>query len=191
MSISSKDLRGKITVWGLSQVEFARWLQVSTGAVTQWLAETRSIPGPVNAFIKLFESLPPSLQEREFSQFKKGNTEMEGMYTVEFAGSGGNGSASLIFKDGLVYGFDGGRASYDGRCRPSEKPGMTIIEVSVKMPAGIPSVIRGLIHPFDWSVSAKAEIPNNAEKVTINVNTNMEEIIEATFTRMRDLPMAA
>ena len=191
MNISGKVLREKITTWGLSQAEFARWLQVSTGAVAQWVAETRSIPGPVGAYIKLFESLPPSLQDRELSQIKKGNPEMEGMYVVEFVGSGGNGGASLTLKNGLVYGFDLGGGIYDGSYRPSETPGMTVVEVSVKMAAGAPSVIRGIIQPFDWTVVAKAEIPNNVASATVNVSTNMGETLVAKLTRMRDLPVAA
>jgi hypothetical protein len=191
MSMSSKELREKITAWKLSQVEFARWLQVSAGAVAQWLAETRSIPGPVSAFVKLFENLPPSLQERELSQLKKGNTEMDGMYLVEFGGSAGTGGASLTFKDGLVYGFDLGGGVYDGRYRPSERPGMTIVELAVKMPAGLRSVIRGIIQPFDWTVLANAEIPNNVERASVKVSTNMGEDLVAQFTRMRGLPMAA
>ena len=191
MSMSSKELREKIGSWNLSQVEFARWLQVSSGAVAQWLAETRSIPGPVSAFVKLFESIPLSLQERELAKLKKGNAEMEGMYLVEFGGTGGTGAASLTFKDGVVYGYDVGGGVYDGRYQPSEVPGMTVVEIAVKMPAGHRSVIRGIVQPFDWTVLARAELPNNVERASIEVSTNMGEALVAQFTRMRSLPAAA
>jgi hypothetical protein len=191
MKMNSVELRTKISSWNLSQSEFARWLEVSPGAVTQWLAETRAIPGPVAAFIKLFESLPPSLQTIHLSHVKKGSADMEGMYVVEFVGSAGDGGATLTFKDGMVYGFDLGRGVYDGYYRSSSVPGMTDVEVVVKMPAGIPSVIRGIIQPFDWAVVAKASIPTNTTSVEVLVATNLGETVRAKFTRMRDLPMAA
>lgn len=189
--MEGNDLRAKLLAWNLSQAEFARWLQVSPGAVTQWLAETRAIPGPVVAFIMLFESLPPSLQTLQLSQIKKGNADMEGMYVVEFAGSGGAGGATLTFKDRAVYGFDLGRGVYDGHYHQSATPGMTDIEVVVKLPAGSPSVIRGIVQPFDWTVIAKATVPTNAAVAEVMVATNMGESIKAKFTRMRDLPLAA
>jgi|GEM_PF-1339671 len=191
MSVSAKELREKIKGWGLSQAEFARWLQVSTGAVAQWLAEARSIPGPVSAYVKLFESLPPSLQERELSNLQKGNAEMEGMYVVEFTATAGTGGASLTFKDGVVYGFDIGGGIYDGTYRASSNPGMTIVEVAVSMPAGQPSVIRNIVQPFDWTILATAEVPNNVDQANIRVDTNLGESLVAKFTRMRSLPKVA
>jgi hypothetical protein len=185
------QLRAKISTWALSQTEFAQWLQVSPGAVTQWLAETRTIPGPVVAFIKLFESLPPSLQTLHLSQVRKGNSEMEGMYVVEFEGSAGSGGATLTFKDGKVYGFDLGGGIYDGHYHRGSQEGMTNVEVVVKMRAGSPSVIRGIVQPFDWNVIAKASIPTNVVSAQVQVLTNMGETIRAKFTRMRSLPLAA
>ncbi|MGF0540749.1 hypothetical protein ACQQ2Q_22390 [Agrobacterium sp. ES01] len=191
MSLSSAELREKITALDLSRADFARWLQVSPGAVAQWLSEARSIPGPVNAFLKLFDSLPPSLQQRQLFEIKKGSSEMEGMYVIEFAGSAGQGGATLTFKNGAVYGFDLGGGIYDGRYGPSSRPGMTQVEVAVKMPAGQPSVIRGIVQPFDWTVLAAAEIPTNCREATVAVTTNMGEVVNANFVRMRGVPMAA
>ncbi len=188
--MNGNQLRAKISGWNLSQTEFAQWLQVSPGAVTQWLAETRAIPGPVVAFIKLFESLPSSLQNLQLSQVK-GHSDMEGMYVIEFAGSAGVGGATLTFKDGKVYGFDLGGGIYDGHYRAGAQPGTTEVEVVVKMPAGSPSVIRGIVQPFDWTVIAKATLPNNVTSAHIQVQTNMGETLAAKFTRMRGLPLAA
>ncbi|NNH80654.1 hypothetical protein HLH89_06370 [Rhizobium laguerreae] len=188
--MNSNQLRAKISGWSLSQTEFAQWLQVSPGAVNQWLAETRAIPGPVVAFISLFESLPSSLQTLQLSQVK-GHSDMEGMYVIEFAGSAGVGGATLTFKDGKVYGFDLGGGIYDGHYRVGAQQGMTDVEVVVKMPAGSPSVIRGIVQPFDWTVIAKATLPNNVTSSHVQVQTNMGETITAKFTRMRGLPLAA
>lgn len=189
--MNATQLRAKISGWNLSQTEFAGWLQVSPGAVTQWLAETRAIPGPVIAFIGLFESLPSSLQTLQLSQIRRGNIDMDGMYVIEFAGSAGSGGATLTFKDGFVYGFDLGGGVYDGHYRASSQPGMIEIEVVVKMPAGSPSVIRGIVQPFDWTVVANATIPTNAPTFNAQVRTNLGETVMAKFTRMRGLPLAA
>lgn len=183
------ELRAKIAGWNLSQAEFARMVEVSAGAVTQWLANTRAIPGPVVAFIKLLESLPDSLLIQQLSQIKKGTAMMEGMYMVEFAGSAGYGGATLTFKDGKVYGFDTGRGIYDGFYRPAGEPGMTEVEVVVKMPAGTPSVIRNIVQPFDWTVVAKGKIPTGAATADVVVATNLGESVRAKFTRMRSLPV--
>lgn len=185
------QLRAKISGWNLSQSEFAGWLQVSPGAVTQWLAETRAIPGPVVAFIGLFESLPLSLQTLQLSQIRRGNIDMDGMYVIEFAGSAGSGGATLTFKNGSIYGFDLGGGVYDGHYRAGSQPGTVDVEVVVKMPAGSPSVIRGIVQPFDWTVVAKATLPNNAAIMNVQVQTNLGETVAAKFTRMRGLPLAA
>lgn len=191
--MNGSELRAKISGWNLSQSEFARFVEVSPGAVTQWVGDTRAIPGPVNAFVKLFESLPPSIQAAQLSQLKKGNSdmEMEGMYMIEFAGSGGFGGATLTFKDGIVFGFDVGQGIYDGHYRRSETPGMTDVEAVVKMPAGTPSVIRGIVQPFDWTIVARARIPTNVVSADVTVSTNLGENVRAKFTRMRGLPIAA
>ncbi|WP_395517814.1 helix-turn-helix domain-containing protein [Pseudorhizobium flavum] len=189
--MNGQQLRIKLSGWNLTQTEFSQWLEVSPGAVNQWLTEARGVPGPVIAFIKLFESLPPSLQDRELSKIRKGNVDMEGMYVIEFVGSVGSGGATLTFKGGKVYGFDLGGGIYDGYYRQGAEPGITDIEVEVKMPAGSQSVIRGIIQPFDWNVIAKASIPTNANHAEVIVITNMGENVRAKFTRMRSLPLAA
>ena len=116
---------------------------------------------------------------------------MEGMYVVEFEGSAGSGGATLTFKNGKVYGFDLGGGIYDGHYHRGSQEGMTNVEVVVKMPAGSPSVIRGIVQPFDWNVIAKASIPTNVVSAQVQVLTNMGETIRAKFTRMRSLPLAA
>jgi hypothetical protein len=125
------------------------------------------------------------------SQIGEGNSEMEGMYVIELAGSAGSGGATLTFKDGTVYGFDLGGGIYDGHYRTGIQPGTVDVEVVVKMPAASPSVTRGIVQPFDWNVIAKATIPTNALSVTTQVQTNLGEAVMAKFTKMRGLPLAA
>lgn len=189
--MDGSHLKAKLSAWNLTQVEFSGWVDVSPGAVNQWMSDARSIPGPVKSFIKLFEGLPPSLQERELAKIRKGNIDMEGMYVIEFMGSAGSGGATLTFKDGRVYGFDLGGGVYDGYYQKGAELGTTFIEVEVRMPAGQPSIIRGINHPFDWSVIATTTVPTNAPSSEVLVSTNLGEDVSAKFTRMRSLPLAA
>lgn len=116
---------------------------------------------------------------------------MEGMYVIEFLGSAGYGGAALTFKDGKVYGFDLGGGVYDGHYRSNEVSGTTDVEVVVKLPAGKPTVIRGIAQPFDWSILVEASIPDNVTSAEVLFKTNLGDTISAKFTRMRGLPLAA
>lgn len=191
MSMSGGELKDTIVGLGLSQVEFARLLGVSIGAVAQWLSEARSIPGPVESYINLFLRLPATIQEMELKQIRSGNLKMNGMYTIEFEGSADAGLGTLTLKDGLVYGFDSGGGIYDGQYVPSDVPGMVSVTISVMMPAGQPSVIGGIVHPFDWTLVVSSEIPINSDSGRIQVRTSLGPSLTATYRRMRYLPMAA
>lgn len=116
---------------------------------------------------------------------------MNGMYVIEFDGSDGSGLGTLTFKDGLIYGFDAGGATYDGQYVPSPVPGMVSVTVSIKMPAGLPSVVGGITQPFDWTLVVTAELPINSYQGHVQVFTNLGPSIMATYRRMRALPLAA
>ncbi len=116
---------------------------------------------------------------------------MNGMYVIEFEGTGGNGLGTLTFKDGLIYGFDEGGATYDGKYGPSTVPGMVDVVVSVKMPAGQPSVVGGVVQPFDWTLVVSTEMPIGSREGRVHVATNLGPGLMATYRRMRELPLAA
>ncbi|TCA33677.1 hypothetical protein E0H70_08145 [Rhizobium leguminosarum bv. viciae] len=191
MSMSGNALREALVQIGLSQVEFARLLDVSIGGVAQWLSGARPVPGPVEAYVHLFLRLPPSIQELELQLLRKGNAEMNGMYVIEFEGTGGSGVGTLTFKDGLIYGFDEGGGVYDGKYVPSTVPGMVKVMVSVKMPAGMPSVVGGVVQPFDWTLDVSAEMPVGGREGRLSVSTNLGQGLVANYRRMRELPAAA
>lgn len=65
------------------------------------------------------------------------------------------------------------------------------VEVAVKMPSSSPSVIRGIVQPFDWTVLAKVAISANFLSATVQVQTNLGKTVAAKFTRVRALPLAA
>ncbi|NEJ23189.1 hypothetical protein GR247_23850 [Rhizobium leguminosarum] len=191
MSMNGSDLREALGSFGLSQVEFARLLDVSVGGVAQWLSGVRPVPGPVEAYVQLFLRLPPSIQELELQLLRRGNATMNGMYVIQFEGTGGSGVGTLTFKDGLIYGFDEGGGVYDGKYVPSATPGMVSVMVSVKMPAGQPSVVGGVVQPFDWTLNVATEMAVGSREGRLSVSTNLGQGLVANYRRMRELPIAA
>ncbi|WP_256751046.1 DNA-binding transcriptional regulator [Mesorhizobium sp. Mes31] len=184
------ELKETIAELRISQAEFARLVGVTVGAVAQWLSENRSIPGPVEAFVALFMRLPSSIREFELSQLQKGASNMRnGMYLIHFVGSAGDGYATLTFDDGLVYGFDTGGGQYDGVCTPNTASADVVdIEVKVRMPPNIKSVVGGISNPFEWVLPVKTQLNIRNDRGQISVKTALGPTVQASYTRMRDLP---
>jgi hypothetical protein len=190
--MNGPELKNVINELRLSQGEFAQLVGVSVGAVSQWLSETRSIPGPVDAFVGLFMRLPPTAREAEILQLKKGRPAMRnGMYLIHFAGSAGQGYATLTLVDGVAYGFDEAGALYDGTVTAApEGNGLAIVDVKVRMPPNVPSVVGGVARPFEWILPVKAKLNLQMDSGHAMVETGLGPTIPAQFTRMRDLPQA-
>lgn len=191
MSIEGQHLRSAIFELGLTQAEFAGLLDVSVGAVAQWLSGARSIPGPVEAYLKLLLRMPKSVQEDEIRRIRKENSQMEGMYLIIFEGSAGTGAATLTFNNGIAYGFDEAGGIYDGLYRPGAKPGTMDVALNVQMKAHHYTVAGGISHPFDWSMQVTAAVPIGVDETSIVANTNLGERIKASIKFMRPLPRAA
>src|SRR5690348_9197424 len=98
------ELKQIISRLDVTQGEFARLVDVSPSAVAQWLSGARGIPGPVAVYLGLLLRLPPAIQQHEVSRTKQRIPTMRnGIYNIEFVGTAGSGSATLTFKDGIVY----------------------------------------------------------------------------------------
>lgn len=191
--MNGNELRQIINGLALSQPEFARLMGVSVGAVSQWLSDTRAIPGPVIAFTSLFLRLPDTIQKTEIWQLKQGTSNMRnGMYMVHFVGSAGEGGATLTFQDGAVFGFDTEGGKYDGFYEQSRaNPELVTVQVKVTMPAGVKSVVGGAVQPFDWVLPVSTDFDMRADESTVLVTTSLGPTVKAKFKRMRDLPLAA
>lgn len=186
------ELKEVIADLRLSQADFARLLGVSVGAVSQWLSDTRSIPGPVEAFVGLFMRLPLQQREMELAQLRKGDAMRNGMYLVSFTGVAGQGYATLTLADGIVYGFDQAGALYDGTVQfPAEENGLAVVDIKVRMPAHVASVIGGITHPFEWILPVKTKINLQMEQGSILLETGLGGSVRVAFKRVRDLPIAA
>lgn len=191
MSISPEGLRSFLRDHNLTQAQFAQLMDVSVGAVAQWLSAARGIPGPVEAYLNLLLRLPPSLQENELSRVQKEKPMIYGMYLIQFAGTAGSGLATLTFDDGRVYGFDEAGGEYDGVVRPSATPGVADVVIDVKMKAHQHTVAGGFSQPFDWSMQVSTSIPVNSKQGNVVVSTNVGQSLSASYKFMRALPKVA
>lgn len=186
------ELKQIIAELRLSQPEFARLVDVSVSAVAQWLSGARGIPGPVGAYLGLLRRLPPAVVEYELNRIKTGNVIMRnGIYTVAFAGSHGFGSATLTFKDGIVYGIDSAGGSYDGTCVYDASVGRARVALDVLIKANRATVAGGIVQPFDWSMKVEALMDPNSDSGDIDVGTNVGPAIRARYSLVRTLPAAA
>jgi len=196
--MNSMELKTAIDELRLSQAEFARLVGVSVGAVSQWLSGARGIPGPVDAYLGLFMRLPVASREYELSQLRKGTSTMrDGMYLIDFYGtdahnSQDSGQATLTIENGRAYGFDSAGAMYDGTVIPApEGNGVVVVEIKVRMPPNTPSVVGGTSHPFEWILPVSAKLNLLQDHGYALVDTGLGPRLNATFTRMRGLPLAA
>jgi hypothetical protein len=113
------------------------------------------------------------------------------MYLIHFTGSAGDGYATLTFEDGRVYGFDTGGGQYDGVCTPSGLLGLVQVDVKVRMPPNVASVVGGVSQRFEWVLPVTTKLDLSADKGTLRVETELGGAVVADFQRMRDLPKAA
>ena len=192
MAISGAKLRRILLEHDLSQAEFARMIDVSVSAVSQWLSDSRGIPGPVEAFLGLLGRLPEEMRKLEITRAKMGNTKMiNGIYRVHLGGSAGEGDATLIFQDGMIFGFDATGAEYNGNYVHAVS-GVIEAVVYVNMPANVASVIGNVSQPFPWTLQAMFSILTADVRGTTIVRTNVgAETVSVKYSRIRDLPQAA
>jgi DNA-binding transcriptional regulator YiaG len=64
--MNAAELRSILSALGLSQVDLARLILISTRAVNLWATGERVVPGPVAAYLRLILSLPPRSASKRF-----------------------------------------------------------------------------------------------------------------------------
>ena len=102
--MTSNDLRSILTELGITRAELARLIGVTARAVTLWMSDKRGIPGPVIAYVRVMQLLPPNLRQMELNNIKQKGTDMrDGMFGISFQGQQGAGMGVLVFDDGRVY----------------------------------------------------------------------------------------
>ena len=175
----------------LGQVEFARMVGVSARTVGRWLAdEAEPIPGPVEAYIRVFEGASQQLREMEIAMAKIGMSQFrDGMYRVSMTGAQGFGIAVLVFDAGRVTGADQGGVLYDGFYEFQLSTNRTVAKLRVTVPPGT-YLVTGVTPPKGAMFDIVVEIPGGSMPVQTKVQTPFGQV-DAEIHFVRDMPKAA
>lgn len=185
--MEKNELKNAMSVLGLTPIILGRLIDVTPRAIALWLNGERSIPGPVEAYLKLFAFLPAEMRQQEMLKAQEEtNTMRDGLYSIEFSGRNGFGYGVLVFDNGRVYGSDVGLGQYDGVYKMNPLTGEADIRLRVQMPAGSESIL-GPAQPFAWGVDVDASMDPRIANGEIFVRTSMGEA-KANYRFMRSLP---
>lgn len=182
------DLRGFLLEADLSTSDFAKLIDVTPRAVSLWLSSERSIPGPVEAYARVYKSLPTGNRQRECALLKEDKSTMrDGMYAVQYHSVGGGGYATVVFEGGRIYGADPTGGKYDGYYTYDQATGMALAQVKVTMPPNVPAVF-GPAYPFEWSIDITGNLDPRLERGHVQFTTAMGPTIDAQYQFLRDVP---
>jgi transcriptional regulator with XRE-family HTH domain len=185
------DLKTILNELGISQTAFARLIGVTPRAVTLWMMEDRSIPGPVEAYAKLLASVPLSIRQVELNRLKERKTDMrDGMYGVEYKSVAGAGQGVLILDNGRAFGADPFGGKYDGEYIYNEGSGLAELRLKLTF-APNASAVFGISNPYEWSIDVTASIDPRLDSGKTRIATPIGPHIEAEYRYLRALPDVA
>jgi len=186
--MSPTELKSLLTSLDLSQVNFARLVEVTPRAVNLWVMEERAIPGPVAAYSRLLNALPPNLRHIELGRLNERGTGMrDGMFGITFQGQHGAGMGMLVFDAGRVYGSDSEGARYDGGYVFNESSGKANVNLKVRFPPNVLSVF-GIRNPYEWAVDVNTVIDPKQNAGSVIVKTSLGHQLNAQYKYLRALP---
>jgi hypothetical protein len=176
---------------GLKHADFARLLGVTPRAVTLWLSGEREMPGPAEAYMRLYRSLPPPLRQLELTRMSEGASGMrDGMFGITFHGQADSGYGLLVLEAGRVYGVDVAGVRYDGQYEFDADAGRVHAVVKVTFPPHVKSVF-GISNPYEWAIDVTASFDPRRDAGEVDVKTSLGKALRAEFQYMRALPEAA
>jgi transcriptional regulator with XRE-family HTH domain len=185
--MDKNQLKFTLSLLRLSPVELARLLGITPRAVSLWLSGERGVPGPAEAYLNLFIALTLDQRAEELRKLEAESIAMkDGMYSIEYQGTGGAGFGVLIFDGGRVYGSDVGMGKYDGSYLINKGTGLVDVKVRVELPANQPSVL-GLTNPYDWAIDIETTIAPNSDAGVISAVTALGTV-SANYKYLRGLP---
>ena len=189
--MTSHDLRALLAEFELTQADFARLLGITLRAVALWVADERTIPMTVDAYVRVFRLLPPNLRQIELNRLKQKGTNMrDGMFGITFQGQHGKGMGVLIFDSGKVYGTDEAAVRYDGDYIFDEASGLVDVKVKVTYPPNVRAV-QGIANPYEWSIIVETKFDPRQNSGALNLKTSLGQPLAAQYVFLRSLPEAA
>lgn len=190
--MTASGLREFLGRAGLSQGQFAKLLAVTPRAVSLWLANERALPGPAEAYIRLFEAMPAALRQAELRCLNESAPRMrDGMYAVFYhsqteAGTG-IGYATMILESGKAYGADPFGGTYDGDYAYDEATRTANLRLKVTFPANVQAVF-GPVHPYEWSIDITGTVDPSLDRGFTEFTTTIGPTIKAQYQFLRTLP---
>lgn len=192
--MTSEQLRQFLGEMGLTQAEFSRLLGVTPRAVTQWLGEGRTIPGPAEAYARAFTAMPASVRSLELRRTQESKPSMrDGMYAVQYQSQTAEviayGYATMLLDAGRIFGADPLGGKYDGTYTYDETVGIARVQLKVTFPPNVQAVF-GPVHPFEWSIDISGNVDPRVEKGYTEFTTPFGPKIQAQYQFLRPLPEA-
>ncbi|TAH37664.1 MAG: hypothetical protein EYC62_01905 [Alphaproteobacteria bacterium] len=109
----------------------------------------------------------------------------EGFYLVNFAGIDGEGLGMVVFDTGIVCGADVGGVRYDGTYIHNVKTDMLDIDITAKVPPGIPLVTGIPAQDKNYVFKVVGSLPRNiGEETVIPLQTSFGPV-NTVFTKLR------
>jgi Helix-turn-helix len=188
------DLRLVLDEFKLTQVELAKLVGVTPRAVNMWMQGDREIPGPVEAYVRLFILLPAQIRDGERARAAgKEKIMKEGFYRIQFQTAGEPSSwgvGTLVFDGGKIFGVDEGGAKYDGEYVRSANLEMVDVTLKVAFPPNAMSIF-GIVHPYEWSIEVRTQLDPKKDGGLIVATTNVGPQVLANYEFVRSMPEAA
>jgi len=189
--MESDDLKAILAEMGITQADLARLLGVTARAVALWVAggpSGRPIPGPVDAYLRLLQLLPPNLRQVEMNRLIQKGTQMrDGMFGIRFQGHESVGMGVLILDNGRVYGTDTEGVRYDGVYLFNEDSGIAGLTIKVTFPPNVRSVF-GVSNPYEWAFDVTTTFDPRQNSGPLEVKTSLGAPIKAQYVFLRSLP---
>ena len=155
----------------LSQAVASKLLEVTPRSVNMWATGSRSVPGPVESYFRLFETMPQTFRDAELARISKEEPMFkEGIYGIQFAGRSDWGYGTLVLENGLICGVDVAGLKYDGTYEYNKTSEMIESEIKISVPPGAEIVTGMPAQPYEWAFTVNVAFPRETDQTTISVD---------------------
>jgi len=174
----------------LAQADLARLIEVTARGVALWLKGDRPVPGPVAAYLRLFQLLPDYLRRVELARLLEREAAVHnGMYEISFIGSGPAQTGTLIFESGKLFGGGPRGTLYDGSYVLDAEAGELDVSLKITLPPHVESIF-GIQHPHEWSIDARMRFDPKFGYRRIEITTLLNTSVAAEIRFLRAVPQS-
>lgn len=139
--MSDRGLRLALERLGLKQIELAELLSVSPRSVSLWATGAAALPGPVAAYLRVAQSLPPAALAREIGRLGRRQRMLdEGIYSLnyraEIAGRADADDALAVLRNGRILGSDRWGGMFTGSYEYDAATTTNTVHIRMQIPPG-------------------------------------------------------